>query len=225
MVSAAAPSDDDLLATLARHATRSESAGVRVVGVETVALKGGYVSKAVDRLDLTLETRDGASLSASFVRKACLAREVQALKVASAVPGVSALPDVIAAWISPERPDDPEANGFVTPVYAGPELHFGDPIPPAVIETLARVHAACADLASLGWTWTFDADHLARLKANTVTALGASERFKATTPDHRAWLQRLDRAGGDELLAAATTRAEETAAEADAAERAVRELL
>jgi hypothetical protein len=201
-----APSDAALFAKLARHVVGPDGDDPRVVGAQTVALKGGYVSKAVDRLDLTLARRDGSHVTASFVRKACLAREVRALELASAVPYVLALPKILAAWTSPERPDEPAANGFVTPFYDGPELHFGDPIPPTVIETLARVHAACADPARLDWTWTFDADHFRRLRTNAVTALSASERFKAITPDHGAWLQRLQGAGDDELLIAATER-------------------
>jgi hypothetical protein len=200
----AAPTDQALFARLARHVCGLEGEAPRIVGVETVALKGGYVSKAVDRLDLTLAKPGGTLVTASFVRKGCLAREVRALELVSSMEGAVACPQILAAWTSPDRPDDPAANGFVTPFYAGPALHFGDPIPTAVIATLARLHATYADPGQLGWTWTFDAGHLERLRNGAIETLSASERFRRATPDHGAWLERLRRAAGSDLIAAAT---------------------
>jgi hypothetical protein len=192
--------DSDFLAALTRHAAASAGAPVRIKQVDTIPLKGGYVSKAVDRLDLTLATPNRSGITASFVRKACFAREVRALELLATIPKAPALPEIIASWWSAERPDDLAANGFTTPFYPGRALTFDDPIPDVVLVSLARVHAACRGTEGFDWTWTFDAAHFADTHANALAALGASARFRATTADHIGWLTRLERLCRSEVL-------------------------
>jgi len=194
------PSDPALLAALARHASGSARATWRVSGVRTVPLLGGYASKSVDRLDLTLATDRGQSVMVSFVRKGCTAREIRALNLLAELPGAAARPEVIVAWSSTARPDDNEANGFASPFYPGGDLKFGDPMPEAVLATLARLHAHCSDPGAFDWTWTFDAAVVRRMRANALAALRASAPFRSRTPDHAHWLARLARAGGSSAL-------------------------
>ena len=189
-----------LASILACHAAGLESGTVQIEEITTVPLKGGYLSKAVDRLDLKLVTSGQPGITASFVRKACLAAEIRSLEVVSAVSGASALPEVIASWSSMKRPNDPEANGFVSPFYPGGPLTFDDTIPEAVLVTLARIHAECSQTAAFGWAWVFDAAHFAQTLENALSALSSSDRFRATTADHIKWLKRLERVGNSDLL-------------------------
>ncbi|MEJ0068856.1 MAG: aminoglycoside phosphotransferase family protein [Pseudomonadota bacterium] len=184
-------SEPDLLAALARYA----AGPIHIERVDRQALTGGHSAKVVDRLDLTVALSARTDIRAAFVRKACLAAEVRALKRVAAVSGATAAPELIVAWWSALRPYDPAANGFVSPFYPGGPLTEDDAIPDAVLVTLARVHADGGRTAPPAWTWTFDAAHFALRHAYALAALAASERFQATTADHREWLRRLERVG------------------------------
>ena len=153
----------------------------------------------MQRLDLTLSATGRPSFVASFVRKRCPAREVRTLEAAAAIAGVEAAPELVAAWVSPDAPEDPEASWFVSPFYPGETLHFGEPIPAAVLTTLARVHAAIrAELPD--WLWTCDAGHIDRLQQGSERALAASARFEAETPNHAAWAARFTTAAASPAL-------------------------
>lgn len=191
--------ETNLPALLARHAVGSAGEPVRIEQINIIPLKG-YSGKAVDRIDLTLATPNRSGITASFVRKACLAVEIRALEFLATVLGATALPEVIVSWPSAERPFDQEAKGFASPFYPGGKLTFDDPIPDAVLVTLARVHAECCHTEALGWTWTFDAAHFERRHAYALAVLSASEHFKATTADHAEWLNRLERVGRSDRL-------------------------
>jgi hypothetical protein len=189
----------ELLAALARHAGGE---GAEVTGAIRAPLAGGFVAKLVERIDLTLAVA-GAPFVASYVRKSCAAHEVRALRAAAAVPGAAAAPDLVASWTSAEHPDDQDHNGFVSPFYPGEALHFGDPIPPEVITTLARVHAACPQGAATDWAWRFDAARVDWLRDFAVRAASGSARFLAEIPDHADWRARLTRAAAAPALRAA----------------------
>ncbi len=209
------PTDEALLAALTRHATGPTPEAWRVTDVRATPLLGGYVSKTVDRLDLTLATDAGQTLAAAFVRKGCTRREILALAAVGELPGAPAAPEVILAWSSPERPDDVEANGFASPFYPGGDMKFGDPMPQPVLATLASLHARCADPATLAWTWAFDATVAGQMRANALTALTSSASFRARTPDHAHWLARLERAGCSPALEAASERLRRTLTHGD----------
>jgi Ser/Thr protein kinase RdoA (MazF antagonist) len=194
------PSDTDWLAALVRSAAGTVDDIVCIEGIDTVSLKGGYIAKAVDRIDIRWARRVGGWSTASFVRKVCFAAEVQALKALATVSGTVAVPEVIVSWSSAERPAAPRENGFISPFYPGGPLTFDDLIPDTVLVTLARVHAACCQTNKFDWTWTFDATHLDRLHADAVAKLSASDHFKAATADHVEWLRRLERIGRSDSL-------------------------
>jgi Ser/Thr protein kinase RdoA (MazF antagonist) len=194
------PGDTDWLAALVRSAAGAVDGLVCIEGIDTVSLKGGYVAKAVDRIDITWARRVGGQSTASFVRKVCIAAEVQALKVLATVSGAIAVPEVIVSWSSAEHPAAPKENGFISPFYPGGPLTPDDLIPDTVLATLARVHAACCQTNNFDWTWTFDATHLDRLHADVLAKLSASDHFKATTADHVEWLRRLERIGRSDSL-------------------------
>jgi hypothetical protein len=194
------PGDTDWLAALVRSAAATADDIVCIEAIDTVSLKSGYVAKAVDRIDITWACRVGRQSTASFVRKVCLAAEVQALKALATVSGAVAVPEVIMSWSSAEHPAALEENGFVSPFYPGGPLTFDDLIPDTVPVTLARVHAACCQTNKFDWTWTFDSTHLDRLHADALAKLSASNHFKATTADHVKWLRRLERIGGSDTL-------------------------
>jgi hypothetical protein len=118
--------DEESIRLLARAAAGPAAVVERV---EVTALQGGFVAKSVERLDLTLSAVDRPSFVASFVCKRCPAREVWTLEAIAAVPDADAAPELIAASVCPDAPDDPEASWFVSPFYPGETLHFGDPIP------------------------------------------------------------------------------------------------
>ena len=185
--------DEELTGRLAQ---RAAGPGAILERVAVTALPGGFVAKTVDRLDLTLSAPGRPSFTASFVRKRCPAREVRTLK---AIAGVEAAPELIAASVSAAAPEDPEASWFVSPFYPGETLHFGDPIPAAVLTTLARVHAGTI-AEPPDWLWTCDAGHIDRLQQGSERALVASARFKAQTPDHAAWAVRLATAAASQVL-------------------------
>ena len=135
------PSDIDLISALVRYETGVTGEDVREARVDRQELKGGYVSKTLERIDLAITESQGTHLTKSFVQKTCLESEVCSLAAIRAVPRAEATPDIVIAWKSPERPLDQQANGFVSPLYPGGPLTFEDPIPEPVIVTLARVHA------------------------------------------------------------------------------------
>jgi hypothetical protein len=120
-------------------------------------LKGGYTAKAVDRIDITWARRVGGQSTASFVRKACFAAEVQALKALATVSGAVAVPEVIVSG-TPRRSG---GERLCKPVLSWRTF---DP-------TLARVHAADCQTNKFDWTWTFDATHLDRLHADVLAKL------------------------------------------------------
>lgn len=124
-----------------------------------------------------------------------MAREVRALKALAAASGAEALPAAVFAWPSSEKPSDSAANGFVSPFYPGPPLTFRDPIPEAVLVTLAHVHAQCSNIEALEWTWSADAAHFEGTHANAMAALAASERFRTTTATPVLLQERLARIG------------------------------
>jgi hypothetical protein len=188
--------DDELFARLARHAGGE---GARLVAAKATPLPGGFVSKLVERIDLTLVTSRGET-SASYVRKACLAREVLALEATSRVAGAEAAPELVAAWTSADAPEDQDRNGFVSPFYPGPAMHFGDPIPAAVIVSLARVHAECAGRPGMEWAWAFDAARIKGLADYARYVAAGSEQLKTEVEDHIGWLARLDRAAEASML-------------------------
>jgi Ser/Thr protein kinase RdoA (MazF antagonist) len=194
------PGDIDWLAALVRSGAATIDEIVCIEGIDTVSLKGGYVAKAVDRIDITWARRVGGQSTASFVRKVCLAAEVQVLKALATVSGAIAVPEVIMSWPSVEHPAAQRENGFISPFYPGGPLTFDDLIPHTVLVTLARVHAACCQTSKFDWTWTFDATHIDRLHANALAKLSASDHFKATTADHVEWLRRLERIGRSDSL-------------------------
>ena len=196
------PGDADLVPLLVRHAVGGTSAGVQVEQVAKRTLKGGYGAKTVERIDLTLTSATGTQSAASFVLKACLGSEVRSLAAVLDVPGVGAVPDVVVAWQSPERPIDQEANGFVSPFYPGGPLTFDDLIPEPVLATLARVHAHWHDTSSIDWTWTFDGAHFRRQHERALAALAGSANFRATTPDHIECIELLERIGQSDVLTA-----------------------
>ncbi len=191
------PSDDELFVILARHAAGE---GAAVEQARTTPLPGGFVSKSVDRLDLTLSAPGGPAFLASFVRKTCPAREVRALELLGDLDGAAARPAVVASWAATDRPRDPDASGFVSPFYPGGGLHAGDPIPEPVLVTLARLHARHADAAAYDWTWAFAAPHVDLLAERALAAADGSERFRAETPDHADWRARLARASASPTL-------------------------
>ena len=193
----ARPTDSELFEALASHAG---GAGARLRQVEVTPLAGGFVAKSVERISLSLVNAAGEAVQADFVRKSCPAREVRALELAAAVPGVAACPELVAAWVPAGAPDDPDASGFVSPFYPGETLHFGEPIPDAVLTTLARVHAAAVSAPAPTWAWSFDAAHVDRLQHGAERALAASARFRSRTPDHADWAARLARAAASPLL-------------------------
>ena len=208
----ARPSEAELVAALARHAG---GAGAQVERVKTTPLAGGFVSKSVERISLSLVNASGEAVEAAFVCKTCPAREVRALEVVAAVPGAQACPELVAAWICAAAPEDPDASGFVSPFYPGETLHFGDPIPAGVLATLARVHAAAAAMPAPGWAWAFDAAHIARLQQSSERALVASARFRSRTPDHLAWAARLSAAASSPALREAAGRLPRTLTHGD----------
>jgi hypothetical protein len=188
--------DGQLMAALARVAA---GPGAVVDCVDVTALQGGFVAKTVERLDLMLSAPGQRGFNASFVLKRCPAREVRTLETAAAIAGVDAAPELIATSASTDAPEDPEASWFVTPFYPGETLHFGDPIPAAVLTTLARVHAATM-AGPPAWLWTCDGAHIDRLQQGSERALAASARFKAATPDHAAWATRFSTAATSPVL-------------------------
>jgi Ser/Thr protein kinase RdoA (MazF antagonist) len=103
------------------------------------------------------------------------------------VAGADAAPELVASWAE-DRPGGPA--GFVSPFYPGGDLHFGDPIPEAVVTTLARLHVAGA-AAAIDWTWRFDAAKVDRLRDNALQALSTTERFLQRFADPAAWRARL----------------------------------
>jgi aminoglycoside phosphotransferase (APT) family kinase protein len=189
-------SDDDLIRALAQRF----GAEVVVRGVRRTLLPGGAVSKCVERIDLTLGGAGGDSFEASFVRKTCPAREARALEALAAIEGAVARPELIASRISHDQPDDLDASEIVTPFYPGATLRFGDPIPAAVLVTLARLHAATSSTETNAWAPGFGAARVEWLVERAARALAVSERFKATEPDHAAWLGRLQSAGAEPRL-------------------------
>ena len=71
------PSEIDLVSALVRYATGETGAygqRERVIGQR---LNGGYISKTVDSIELTITDPSGAQLTTSFVQKACLETEVR----------------------------------------------------------------------------------------------------------------------------------------------------
>jgi hypothetical protein len=188
------PDDVALLAALVRTVG---GAGARLERASASPLPGGFVSLRVERLELTVSSASGASATASFVRKACAAREVRALEAIAAVPGADAAPELVAAWTTADTPEDAEASGFVSPYYPGPALHFGDPIPAGVLTTLARIHAGAEADA---WARPFDAARIDALQAFALRTVAASERFRAGTPDWPRWAQRLETAAASPAL-------------------------
>jgi aminoglycoside phosphotransferase (APT) family kinase protein len=189
--------DDELTGRLARSAA---GPGAVLERAAVTALPGGFVAKTVERLDLTLSAPGRPSFTASFVRKGCPAREVRTLEAVAAIAGVDAAPELIAASVSADAPEDPEASWFVSPFYPGETLHFGDPIPATVLTTLARVHAATAAAPAPSWAWSCDAAHIDRLRHGAERALAASARFKTQTLDHAAWAARLAKAAASPVL-------------------------
>jgi aminoglycoside phosphotransferase (APT) family kinase protein len=162
-----------------------------------------------------LVTAAGAPVQADFVCKTCPAREVSALELVGAVPGGTACPELVAAWISADAPADPDASGFVSPFYPGETLHFGDPIPVGVLATLACVHAAAGAMPAPGWAWAFDAAHVERLQQGSERALAASARFRSRTPDPAAWAARLALAASSPALREAAERLPRTLTHGD----------
>ncbi len=193
----ARPSEAELVGALVHHAAGD---GERLEHLDSTPLAGGFVSKSVERLTLSLVTAAGEAIQAAFVCKTCPAREVSALELVAAVPDAQACPELVAAWICAAAPEDPDASGFVSPFYPGETLHFGDPIPTGVLITLACVHAAAAAAPAPGWAWAFDAAHIERLQQSSERALAGSARFKSRTPTHLAWAARLSAAASSPAL-------------------------
>jgi hypothetical protein len=189
------PDDEFLIAALAEHVG---GVGARLERLETGPLTGGAVSPSVERLELTVVAASGARMPASFVRKACAAREVQALSAIAGVRGAAAAPELVAAWTSDNAPADEGASGLVIPYYPGPALHFGDPIPAGVLTTLARIHAGAAPADS--WARPVDAGRIDALRAFAQRTLAASEQFKALADDWPHWAQRLEAAAAAPAL-------------------------
>jgi hypothetical protein len=94
---------------------------VRVVG--RTPLTGGYVSDAVERIDLDV---DGCGLP--VVLKGASPVEVAAMRAVAVVGGVTGALAVGPGWV-------------VLPFVDAPPLADGEPVPDAVWDTLARVHA------------------------------------------------------------------------------------
>ena len=98
----------------------------------------------------------------------------------------SALPEIVDAERSEDRPEDPTANWFICPYYAGRTLTFDEPIPDDVMTTLAAVHVRLADVTNhVDWTWTFDVAHLEKTHHEAVEALATAEPFHRTVPGHQ----------------------------------------
>jgi Phosphotransferase enzyme family len=103
-----------------------DAAGRALGGTATVAgrepLAGGYVSDAVERIDLDVDGRP-----VPVVLKAASAVEVAAMRAVAVVGGVSGALAVGPGWV-------------VLPFVDAPLLACGAPVPDAVWDTLARVH-------------------------------------------------------------------------------------
>lgn len=91
--------------------------------VARTPLTGGYVASAVERIDLDVDGR-----AVTVVLKAASAVEVAAMRAVAVVGGVPRPVAVGADWV-------------VTPFVDAPPLPDGRPVPDAVRDTLARVHA------------------------------------------------------------------------------------
>jgi len=153
----------------------------------------------VERIDIVVSVA-GAPVAAAYVRKSCAAHEVRALRALAAVSGAEAAPELVVAWTSADHPDDQDENGFVSPFYPGEPLHFGDPIPPAVTVTLARLHAACPSGDAAAWAWAFDGARIDGLMDFALRSAAASARFRTEVASHDEWQARLARAAAAPVL-------------------------
>ncbi|HEY2203757.1 MAG TPA: phosphotransferase [Pseudonocardia sp.] len=168
---------------------------VRVTG--RAPLAGGYVAASVERVDLDVAGRRG-----SVVLKTASPVEVAAVRAVAAVPGAE--PVALAAG----------PGWLVLPLRSGPPLGPDQPVPDAVWDLLARVHAH--------W-WTrrpdgvpvVDAAWWGRLCERTLVAVrGASARtgereFAAAERALLSW-------GADPRVAAALARLPATLVHGDA---------
>jgi aminoglycoside phosphotransferase (APT) family kinase protein len=182
--------DISLSPDILRYAERLIGQAVTIESVETSALKGGYVTKAVYRHRLKVRALDGTPGEISVVAKPCAAAEVHIMRHLLAVQHASALPALISAMVS----DDVQGHGtswLVAPFYEGQVLTFADPIPDEVIRSLAHVHAVLAEVRDVAWTWTFNADHMRRTLEHAIEAVSEAVLFRHTTPDHADWHTRL----------------------------------
>ncbi len=107
--------------------------GARVARCELRPLDGGAVARRVDQVTLHLAgRRDPVEL----VRKQAPAHEIAGLRAAQAVrPDAAAIPELVA-WGS---------DWLITPLAPGAPLDWGDPVPAALFDALAALHARYRD--------------------------------------------------------------------------------
>lgn len=182
--------DVPLSADMLRYAERIIGQAVTIESVETSTLKGGYVAKAVYRYRLKVRAIDGTRGEISVVAKQCAAAEVHIMRHLMDVPQASALPALVTATMADDA-KGPGQSWFVSPFYEGQVLTFADPMPDAVIRSLAHVHAALAEVRGEAWTWTFNANHMRRTLDHAIETVSEAALFRQTTPDHADWYARM----------------------------------
>ena len=204
------------VAPLIEFEERRCSAPLDLVSVDTVAMKGGYMAKALYRHDCRFRQPDGREHATAFAQKFCKASEVRMLQELAVACTAPSLPEIIDAKRSDDRLEDLAANWFVSPFYPGRELTFGEPVPDDVLITLARIHVGLADVAkTASWTWTFDAEHLEKTHREAVEALATAELFRQTVSDHQSWRVRLEALGRSVALRDFTDELAKTLAHGD----------
>lgn len=107
------------------------------VGIETggrTPLTGGVASRSVQRVEVTAIRPDGERVAYPMVAKRATEVEALALGIVAELPDVRTFPDLVDAGADEDGP------WVLLPYYAGRPLAWNDPMPPAVLADLARLH-------------------------------------------------------------------------------------